>query len=337
MRGIGLFRCVLGVALAVAGTTSVLAEAVPLAGWTFYEENDVFAHTDRYYTQGLKFAWSYPRGRSPRVDRAGLRFWMWLDREAPAVTQTGWSFGQNMYTPRDIQRRTQDRDDRPWAGWLYVGRTLVVQSLCAGQGSGCRPEQHLFELDLGVVGELAAARWTQTEFHKLIDSPKPLGWDNQIGNEPGLLLRYRGERQFGNAIADASPRLVAALGNVFTYAGAGGTLRLGYNLSGFVAERIPAVLREEARPVEAYVFADLEGRGVLRNITLEGNTFRDSYSVEKKRWIYEFAFGAAARWKGWSVTYTRVHRSPEFVARSGRSVEPQEFGSVALSWSRWSS
>jgi hypothetical protein len=312
------------------------AEAAPLAGWTLYEENDVFAHSDRYYTQGLKFAWSRIQGGSPWLeDHVGGTFWNWLDRGVPANMQGGWSIGQNIYTPRDIKQRVQDPDDRPWAGWLYLGRTLSITNECAEGSDGCIAEQHQFELDLGVVGELSAARWTQTEFHKLIDSPKPQGWDNQIGNEPGVLALYRGRWRFGGSHLDVTPTGVVALGNVLTYAGGGATARLGWNLSRFPTDLIPGVLGVARPGWEAFLFAGGEGRGVLRNIFLDGNTLRDSYSVDKRAWVYDLTYGGAARYKGWQLTYTRVRRSPEFDARSGRDVEFQEFGSYAISWSRW--
>ena len=39
-----------------------------------------------------------------------------------------------------------------------------------------------------VVGPAALGREIQSGWHKLIDSPKPMGWHNQIPNEPAFLV-----------------------------------------------------------------------------------------------------------------------------------------------------
>ncbi|MES1242133.1 MAG: lipid A deacylase LpxR family protein [Acidobacteriota bacterium] len=316
--------------------------------WSFHEENDVLAGTDRHYTQGFKFSLLREQEGSPgwMENLAPLLWNRFGDEDLPFGFNGGWSIGQNMYNPAEIERVEPDPDDRPWAGWLYLGRTLQVSSDCeAGIGGAepadgevvaCRQQQHTFELDLGVVGPLSGAKGAQTELHKLIDSDPPLGWDNQLGNEPGLLLLYTGKWRYPNRsrTLDAIPHVRVGLGNVLTFAGAGGTVRLGRNLSGFGGDLIPAVQRGTRPRWEAYLFAGAEARLVGVNIFLDGNHFRDSPSIDKEIFVYDLSGGGAVRYRSFRVAVTLVQRSPEFKPPSGRDLDPQKFGSFVLSWER---
>jgi hypothetical protein len=60
-----------------------------------------------------------------------------------------------------------------------------------------------------------------------------------------------------------------------------------------------------------YLFAGGEGRAVARNIFLDGNTFRDSHSIDKNEFIAEFQSGLAASYGRTRLVFTTVLRSPE--------------------------
>src|SRR5690606_25591645 len=103
-----------------------------------------------------------------------------------------------------------------WAGFLYVS---------AGLNSTTRNHVDDVELTLGVVGPAALGEQTQKFVHKNItDSPRPMGWDNQLNNEPALMLSWERswpERYGFDALgweAAAVPHLGATIGNVYTYA-----------------------------------------------------------------------------------------------------------------------
>ena len=56
----------------------------------------------------------------------------------------------------------------------------------------------------------------------------------------------------------------------------------------------------------------LDGRWVLHDIFLDGNTFGDSQSVNKKAVVGEYAFGVAMHIGNMKVSFTRLHRTREF-------------------------
>ncbi len=81
-------------------------------------------------------------------------------------------------------------------------------------------------------------------------------------------------KKFGSQIFDVVPHWGAAVGNVQTYVNAGGTLRLGYGISGFPVTVIRPANTGVGRPgpFEAYLFVGGDVRGVAHNIFLDGNT-----------------------------------------------------------------
>lgn len=314
-----------------------------LSSVSLYEENDVFAGTDRHYTQGLKLTlFTTEQSASARTVKAADKLWRLLGpKDTLRRLNAGWALGQNMYTPEDIERVTLDPDDRPWAGWLYLGRALQVASGCTQDGPqadpDCREQQVTAELDVGVVGPWAQAEWAQSAVHRLINSPKPLGWDNQLDNEPGVLLFGKKKWRFvlRDRFWDVIPHAGAALGNVLTYASAGGTMRIGWNLGGFGSDQIPSLAQVEPPVWEAHLFAGGDARAVAVNIFLDGNHFQDSHSVDKRPFVYDLTTGFLARYKCLQVVYTLVRRSPELEPPSGRHLDPQNFGSLVISWVRW--
>jgi hypothetical protein len=54
--------------------------------------------------------------------------------------------------------------------------------------------RHYWEIDLGVVGPLSLAEYTQNGFHDLIGVRHAKGWDHQLGDEPGLEAVSEGTR-----------------------------------------------------------------------------------------------------------------------------------------------
>ncbi|MCH8491544.1 MAG: lipid A deacylase LpxR family protein [Oceanicaulis sp.] len=277
-------------------------------------ENDLFGGTDANYTSGVRFAVLSPQDAAPEWVLAAARALPFFDRDGRK--RVSFALGQSMFTPENLDLSPPDPRDRPYAGWLYgsIGLVSVTDE---------RMDNLLFTV--GVVGPGSRAKQTQKTVHNLIGSPDPRGWDQQLRNEPGIILEY--ERKWRNIIrpfgiagfeADASPHVGFALGNVFTHAAAGMTFRLGTDLrADFAPPRVRPSLPgstffEPRRKVGGYFFLGAEARAVGRNIFLDGNTFRDGPSVDREVLVGELQAGIAITTPGVRYSYTHVVRTREF-------------------------
>ncbi len=248
--------------------------------------------------------------------------------------------GQNIFTPEDITDPNLVVNDRPYAGWLYLGVSLIKRHTQQGKIKYF----DTVELDVGIVGPESYAEDVQTWWHKNIsDSPRPAGWANQLKNELGILLS--GERKWRFELTpqnnsglqvDFMPSVGAAFGNVYTYASAGMMFRLGVNLPVDIG---PPRIRPGAqgsdffkynkeKPLAWYVYVGGEGRMVGVNIFLDGNTFAASHQVDKKIFVGDLYTGFALVVYHFRFAFSQVFRSTEFNGQK----EVSEFGSISVTY-----
>lgn len=321
-----LFPLRFALALLIGQVCSPLAMAQSLPRGTEFQvfiENDMLSRTDRYYTNGIKFGGGLPYdvlhdllGDMLEGPAAGV-----LDRLAPregGEIKVGMFAGQNLYTPKSIKVSAPQPNDRPWAAWLYVGGV-------AQRAKGNRLDS--VELDVGMVGPAALGREVQSNWHHLIGSPQPQGWQNQIPNEPGFLVSYLAKQRIARGNWELIPHAGATVGTVMTLARVGGLLRWGRNMSGFGPDTIEpggAMLHAMRREVttgasglEWYAFVGVDHRLVAHNIFLDGTVFRDSPSVGRRAHVHDLSYGLSARVNSLRVSLTRVRRSEEFFTAAG--------------------
>ena len=314
--------------------------------YSFTLDNDLFSKRDQDYTSGFKAGWSSPNVRSfaeddclpPLLQSAGRLF---TQIYSPVIEQGNVTFalGQSIYTPRDLKAAALIANDRPYAGWTYLGF-----------GFNTRSPSRLdsYEVNLGVVGPWSHAKEVQDFVHRARHIGLFQGWSNQLGNEFGAQLvferKYRAEflqnPDARNGLGfDLIPHFGASLGNVATYANVGFELRAGWGLPDDFgtspirpagdnsAPRASDSASQFSRPIGAHVFASVDGRGVARNIFLDGNSFRDSHSVKKETFVADAAVGVAANIGAYKIAYVRVFRTREFVGQ----VSAPKYGSITFS------
>lgn len=312
-----------------------------LAGtFTFYFENDWFGGTDRHYTNGLKFSWM-----SADLADWGQQGWRQSFLEAlPFVNRPGaqknlgFAFGQNIYTPRDQDAFVPDPTDRPYAGWSYLEFTFLSKT---GRIADT------VVIQLGMIGRHSYAQDAQRVMHEWLNDSRPNGWEYQLHDEVGLNVIFeRKWRLYGRTIGDTFgvdliPHAGLSVGNVQTHANLGGIVRFGINLpsdfgvelirggggaSSPIDDRDPRVAPD--RSWSLFVFAGADGRAVARDIFLDGNTFRDSPSVDKRNFVADLSYGVGLIAGRWQLTFTQVSRTREFETQVQKY---NEFGSVTLS------
>jgi hypothetical protein len=257
--------------------------------------------------------------------------------DRPGFTNNvGLSIGQSIFTPEDTDEDDLIRDDRPYAGWLYGAVSLHHKS---------RAVLHFLEIQAGIVGPYAFGEEAQNGVHKLRGLHEAEGWEHQLETEPGLIVTYEQKRRMpawedSGLNADLIPGVRVSLGNVLTEAAAGATVRLGHNLPrDFHGNRIrssgyalPPTQPGEANawngPVRFYVFAGAEGRYVAQDIFLDGNTLRDSHSVDREPFVAEMEAGAGIGHGDWRLTYTHVWLTRQFKGQRGTY---HTYGAISLS------
>ena len=75
-----------------------------------------------------------------------------------------------------------------------------------------------------------------------------------------------------------------------------------------------------------YLFASVDGYYMAHNLTLDGNTFKNSHSVDRREWVGDVMGGVALAWDAWQMTYTAVSRTREFHGQE----ESDSFGMITL-------
>ena len=306
-----------------------------LGTFEFMFENDLFSGEDQHYTNGIRLSWLSPEGDTIKPLQYVRDLLEKLAQDTNKTTRFGLSAGQEIYTPEDRFRTDLITDDRPYAGWLYGGLSLHTVTKRTDE----RKDLESIELNVGVIGPYALGEETQNFVHevRLIDTFD--GWDNQLKNEIGVALHYERKWRFFDPVPvgplqfDAIPHAGLSIGNVVTQANAGGAVRLGWNLPHdfgppSLIEGGTSVDRQPDDSVSAYLFATTHGRYVAHNIFLDGNTFRDSHSVDKENWVGDLSFGAALLVGRFKLSYANAFRSKEYEGQPRVS----RFGSLTASF-----
>ena len=320
--------------VAVFFGASVSAETLPNYReiYQFTWENDIASGDDGRYTNG--FAFGYSKGPFDQFDESSLPSWIrTLASPLPFYDDPSYRkaashiFGQTMQTPDDITIAELQKDDLPYAGFLFwQGRLYFINSDWG----------HETTLTLGVVGELSGAEQLQTLVHDITGSDDPEGWDNQLSNEPVVNLGYSVRKQLftfqGRYLEwDIVPQLVVQAGNLTSNVGAGVNFRFGENLnatwgtSSLISGRKPDPL---AGNVEGswYFSIGAGGQYVVNDLLVEGNTWESSHglSVKHERTLYSVA--ASYSFGNWAVIWNFSSRSETAKELDGS----EEFGSLSI-------
>ncbi len=318
--------------------------------WTFQVENDFFnpiGRSDRDYTNGLRIGWlssalpQLPDGVAALVT---LPTFFGEDPVTSVTRRLGISFGQNLYTPSDTSVTQAIFNDRPYAAWLYA--SFALQSIYKRFDAKTNDDEPVrldtLQLDLGLVGPAAGGEFVQNNFHTLIGADKALGWANQLHNEPTIGLTFERRWRTGHQTLledpklewDFIPSIGAELGNVATYAQAGGFLRIGKELRNDFgpARARPALPGSEGFIGQGfgwYLFFGVSGEAVARNMFLDGNwDGQDVVHVTHRPFVGEGQVGLAFLYRGVRVTWVQVLRTPEFYERD----RWDQFGSINITF-----
>lgn len=295
----------------------------------FYFGNDTFAGTDRCFTGGFKLSWMSKNLKNYR-ESPWLK-WLPFVKKPGFLRAISFSLGLNIFTPDNIRRSDLTEDDRPYAGFLY---------LAIGIHSRSKTRLDTLELDLGIVGSHSYAEQVQKFIHEIINGVEPKGWHHQLKDEFAIqaiyerkwkLLQSRTDKKFG---FDLIPHFGGGLGNISIYAHTGAQVRFGWNLpddfgTSLIRPGGDCNIGFLSRgPFGIHAFVAVDGKAVLRDIFLDGNTFRDSHSVEKNPFVADILVGIGLRIGGFNFSYSYVFWTKRFKTES----KAQIFGAFKISY-----
>ncbi|HEY0022870.1 MAG TPA: lipid A deacylase LpxR family protein [Longimicrobium sp.] len=299
----------------VFGLGLVLACAVPLGAqavtaFNLRLDNDILAlrghgaPPDYDYTHGLHVHAELSRNPGPLVPLQTCA----ADGDALPCLRTRLHAGQEIYTPRR-DAPTPLAGERPYAAWLYAGTEATVEE---------PGRQRALAVQVGIVGPAALGEPVQNGVHRLNGSEPQVGWAHQLGTEPGLLVRYRDERVFDADLArlgsaQLRPGWMVVLGNVHTAAQAGASARVG-----------------AADGCGPFLLLGGSHEWVVRDLFLDGNTFRGNSTARKLPFVATGEVGAGYGFGRWSIEYRFVARGRQYHAQP----RPHAYGSLGIQVNR---
>lgn len=340
--------CLLASALPVASTLAAECEARASGGIrptiNVRVDNDLFGgrEQDQGYSNGILITAVSPNLLDyeddpclPRLARGLSNHLDWLSLGEFDQLNMVAGIGQALYTPDNKGATELIADDRPYAAALLV--TI---------GYNARRDNRLrtSHLRLGMVGPSALGHEVQDRWHDIIDVEKFNGWDNQLRDEPVFQLVHERMRRYDLA----QPRVVnglgqdlithwgGALGNFGTHANVGAEWRMGWRLpDDFGSTPLRPAGENTAPPTSGssdrrwagHAFVTFDARWVLYDITLDGNTWKDSHSVDKRWFVADAGIGVAITKSDWKFALARYLRTREFDGQTERPV----YGSFTIS------
>lgn len=325
-------------ACAVSSTCSAANPDPPLQEQVghFTYENDSHFNSDRDYTSGVQFSIKRSTDqRGPFATRITSAMCGVMGCSDSRLLTTQYNLGQLIYTPADITRSEPQPFDRPWAGLLYYEQAYAflspnLRTLTTLTGQ------------VGVTGRLSLAEPAQKLFHRLLDRPRPQGWDKQIGGSLGLLASAERRSAFDAMSGDLGHHVRLntatywriAAGNIQTYAAAGMAVVIGKDLPP-VSPPPPGIGNKIVRDgagkadggtsclapwLQCTAFGSVEGRVVAYNVFLDGRPLRDDPDVQRRKFVHDLVAGTRFDFPGtrsashgpWFIQFKITRRSKEF-------------------------
>ncbi len=276
--------------------------------WISYTiDNDLFLGNgnDSGYTNGMYFSLY-------ELDEEGVQpqpSWMlqpllWsLPAQQPVGAVNSYTIGQTINTPEDITIEVPSEEDLPYAGLLFVNNThLSINKQYADKIS----------TTIGVVGSLSLAEQSQNIVHALTGSDEAKGWDTQLENE--LVFQFSRARSWRTWASESEQwdfitSSEFSIGTISSRVDAGVMLRYGENLMESYA--IPLLdssrTTNPTNPVaingDWYVYSGITIGYIFNQIFTDGNTFRDSRSIDYDHDFVRLILGIAYSWSDYSLAF----------------------------------
>ncbi len=262
-------------------------------------ENDFFAATDKYYTQGIHLElvapWvaNFPLSKllvHPRYSY--IRYGIGLEHEG--------------YTPTSISDPNKRIGDRPYAGCFFLKTfSIAIDSV--------HRQRFSTAINTGVIGQAAGGMEMQTAIHRWLNNITPHGWPNQIHNDAIVNYQVDYEKQLVHAgkIFSLDAEGMARAGTLSDKAGIGTTLMFGYFDSPFSGAQA------SGSNFRIYAYEHPGFNFIGYDATMQGGLFdrTSPYTIPSgdiERVTFENRFGFVVVYRRLYLEYFQSYLSSEF-------------------------
>jgi lipid A 3-O-deacylase len=293
MRRILPFLIIFQVAINLHAQVSLVSEN---RAFSFLYANDVFGQTDKYYTNGVGFAFTLPAMAKSPFSLSWLR---WKNATTSYHTL---SFKYDVFTP-DLHKELYS--DRPFASVMMLGSNHQY----------VLPRNNLMltsELQIGIIGQATGAGKLQNGLHKIMPgADSVVGWETQIKNDIALNYIFSVAKQvhrseYAEIILGGS----VYLGSPYTKIEPHVLLRLG-----LMTDYFNKLNANHLNKWQAYLFGDFKPAFVAYNATLNGGPLNPNNPYELaeiEHFVLDMEVGAGLTYKSFTLSFGQHFITPEF-------------------------
>jgi len=297
----------------------------------FTMDNDIFVGNDSGYSNGFYYSWIVPvTSEAPRNTPLLVAPLLWtLEDQIRYATVTTSTLGQTINTPEDIKIKNPGENELPYSGLLFFNQTYLTIKKSYADKIGTT---------IGVVGPLSGAEIAQELVHSITGSDDPEGWDTQLKNEPVFkLIRGRIWRPWESSSEHFDLLLdsEASLGTLSSAVSVGATFRYGRGLTKSYATHLFESSRT-SNPVAVdrgwYVYAGIKASYIFNQIYADGNTFRDSRSIDYDPENIGIGIGYSYSWDEVSITFAINDFSIVENTSEDQLEDLTRYGTLTIAW-----
>lgn len=300
---------------------------------SFTADNDSLLNTDNGYTNGLYvsfFETGEKSGKTPTPD-----FWvkplLWtLPKQDVEQAINAYMIGHTMMTPSDITIANPSEDELPYSALLALSNSYVTLGETVSDQ---------ISVTLGLLGPSAGGEEIQKAVHEFIDADEPQGWDTQLQDEIVFQLTRSRALQYWTSKSKHFDVVLDSelnLGTMATSMSGGAMLRWGRGLQDSYASTLYSNSRM-INPVAVnsgkFLYFKVRPGYVFNQIFTDGNTFRDSRSVDYEHEFMEIRLGIAYSWKHHALSFAVTDANILQSSSEEESLQNlTQYGSLTFAW-----
>lgn len=282
-------------------------------------DNDAlfFGKNDKYYSSGIFIKYR----RLVKEDKFWFRAFNKNERLSKAIVS--YDLAHRMYTSSDIDETSEEKIDRPYAGWANVNIGMNYHFI--------NNSTLIFDYDLGWLGPGTKTGEIQVWWHDFLGMKQPNGWGYQINNTiaTNLSVLYQKRLLAAGNTFDLIGEQFAQVGTIRNNLRSGMTFRLGringldnsvytYSKLGQQRKRVSDIPQNE-RMQELYFYINTTVEHVFYNTTIEGNFIGtpSEFTKEAQPWVFHHTWGLGRSGTHFDYRIAVIFRSKE-VKDAGR-------------------